>query len=57
MAANEGLETLLLEKTKYMDGTTAISGDMVCVPNNAKIAAAGLPDSGADAQAHDLVSL
>ncbi len=53
VAANEGLETmLLLEKAEYVDGTTAISGGMVCVPNNAKMAAAGLPDSGADAQAY-----
>ncbi len=45
VAANEGLQTLLLEKTEYVGGTTAISGGMVWVPNNAKMAGAGLPDS------------
>ena len=50
VAANEGLRTLLLEKTEYVGGTTAVSGGMVWVPNNAKMAAAGLPDSLGAAQ-------
>lgn len=33
VAAVEGLDTLLLEKTRYVGGTTAISGGMVWTPN------------------------
>jgi len=33
VAAAEGLDTLLLEKTRYLGGTTAISGGMVWTPN------------------------
>ena len=50
VAANEGLDTLLLEKTEYVGGTTAVSGGMVWVPNNAKMAGAGLPDALEEAQ-------
>ncbi len=34
VAASEGLEALLLEKTGYVGGTTAYSGGMVWAPNN-----------------------
>jgi hypothetical protein len=33
VAAAEGMKTLLLEKTEYVGGTTAISGGMVWAPN------------------------
>ncbi len=52
VAANEGLKTLLIEKTEYVGGTTAISGGMVWVPNNGKMAAAGLPDTTEAARAY-----
>ena len=52
VAANEGLKTLVIEKTEYVGGTTALSGGMVWVPNNAKMAAAGLADSPEDAQTY-----
>ena len=52
VAANEGLKTLLLETTEYVGGTTAISGGMVWVPNNAKMAAAGLADTAEAARAY-----
>lgn len=52
VAANEGLKTLVVEKTGYVGGTTAISGGMVWVPNNAKMAASENPDSAENAQAY-----
>ena len=45
VAAGEGLEVLLVEKTPLLGGTTAISGGMVWAPGNAAAAAAGLEDS------------
>lgn len=45
VAATEGLRVLLVEKTTWVGGTTAISGGMVWMPANAKMAAIGLPDS------------
>src|SRR5829696_1093128 len=45
VAAAEGLRVLLLEKSSKVGGTTAISGGMVWIPANAKMAAAGLADS------------
>ncbi|HET8995040.1 MAG TPA: FAD-dependent oxidoreductase, partial [Acetobacteraceae bacterium] len=44
-AAARGLSVLLLEKTAQVGGTTSVSGGMVWVPNNAKAAAVGRPDS------------
>jgi succinate dehydrogenase/fumarate reductase flavoprotein subunit len=52
VAANEGLNTLVLEKTTYVGGTTSVSGGMVWAPNNAKMAACGLSDSMEDAQTY-----
>ena len=45
VAAADGLRVLLLEKSEKVGGTTAISGGMVWIPANAKMAAAGLADS------------
>jgi len=45
VAAAEGLRTLLLEKSPLVGGTTAVSGGMVWIPANAKMAAAGIADS------------
>lgn len=45
VAAAEGLKVLLVEKSDRIGGTTAISGGMVWVPNNAKMKAMGVPDS------------
>ncbi len=41
----EGLEPLILEKTEYYGGTTAISGGGVWIPNNHLMAEAGMEDS------------
>lgn len=45
VAAAEGLNTLLLEKSLQVGGTTAVSGGMVWLPANPKMAAAGIEDS------------
>jgi hypothetical protein len=45
VAAAEGLSTLLLEKSPLVGGTTAVSGGMVWIPANPKMAAAGVDDS------------
>lgn len=45
VAAAEGLSVLLLEKTGQVGGTTALSGGMVWLPANAKMAEAGIPDT------------
>ena len=45
VAAAEGLATLLLEKSPLVGGTTAVSGGMVWIPANPKMAGAGIPDS------------
>ena len=41
----EGMETLIIEKTEYFGGSTALSGGFVWVPDNYVMAEAGLPDS------------
>ena len=51
-AATEGLKTLVIEKTAYVGGTTAISGGMVWAPNNLKMASAGRDDSPEAAKAY-----
>jgi len=51
-AAARGLRVLLLEKTAWVGGTAAISGGMVWVPGNSKMAPAGLADSDAAARAY-----
>lgn len=45
VAAKQGLATLLIEKSSYVGGTTAISGGMVWVPDNHLMRAAGIQDS------------
>jgi succinate dehydrogenase/fumarate reductase flavoprotein subunit len=45
VAAASGLDVLVLEKTGFVGGTTAVSGGMVWVPGNSKAAAIGQPDS------------
>lgn len=51
-AAARGLRVLLLEKTDRVGGTAAISGGMVWIPANSKLAPAGLGDSEAAARAY-----
>jgi succinate dehydrogenase/fumarate reductase flavoprotein subunit len=55
VAAAEGLNVLVIEKTEFVGGTTAWSGGMVWIPVNGKMTQAGLPDSPSDA-AHYLAS-
>jgi succinate dehydrogenase/fumarate reductase flavoprotein subunit len=50
VAAAEGLKTLLVEKSPLVGGTTAVSGGMVWIPANPKMAAAGIEDSVANAR-------
>jgi succinate dehydrogenase/fumarate reductase flavoprotein subunit len=45
VAASEGQAVLLLESAKSIGGTTAISGGMVWIPANHKMASVGLEDS------------
>lgn len=45
VAAAEGLKVLLVEKSTWLGGTTAISGGMVWVPGNPLAASIGKPDS------------
>ncbi len=52
VAAAEHLRVLLLEKAPVVGGTTAISGGMVWIPNNPKMAAVGRSDSRADAETY-----
>jgi len=41
----EGLDSLILEKTEYYGGSTAISGGGIWIPNNHLMAEAGIEDS------------
>ncbi|HWK43511.1 MAG TPA: FAD-dependent oxidoreductase [Stellaceae bacterium] len=50
LAGASGLDVLLVEKSSQVGGTAAISGGMVWVPANRKMAAAGLADSPAAAR-------
>jgi succinate dehydrogenase/fumarate reductase flavoprotein subunit len=50
VAAAEGLRVLLIEKSAHVGGTTAVSGGMVWIPANAKMAAAGIADSPEQAE-------
>ena len=45
VAAGEGLDVLVVEKTKYYGGTTAKSGGVAWVPNNPLMKRRGIPDS------------
>jgi 3-oxosteroid 1-dehydrogenase len=48
-AADAGLQTLVLEKADVVGGSTAMSGGVLWLPDNAVSRAAGVPDSRADA--------
>jgi succinate dehydrogenase/fumarate reductase flavoprotein subunit len=52
VAAVEGLRVLLLEKAPMVGGTTAISGGMIWIPDNAKMKAVGRSDGRANADAY-----
>ena len=52
VAAAEGLDTLLVEKSGFVGGTTAVSGGMVWIPANPKMRAAGIEDSLDSARAY-----
>lgn len=49
VAAAEGLRVLVVEKTTFVGGTTALSDGMVWIPANPKMKEAGLSDSVTDA--------
>jgi succinate dehydrogenase/fumarate reductase flavoprotein subunit len=49
VAAAEGLRVLVLESSAHIGGTTAVSGGMVWIPANLKMAEAGLSDSAEQA--------
>ena len=52
VAAKEGLETLVLEKTDAVGGTTAFAGGMVWAPNNRKKGEVGSTDTLEAAQTY-----
>lgn len=52
VAASKGLSVLLIEKSAFVGGTTAISGGMVWIPANSKMASVGLIDSVGDARTY-----
>ena len=52
VAANEGLETIVLEKTDVVGGTTAYAGGMVWAPNNPKKHEVGSTDTLEAAQTY-----
>ncbi|MDA0339335.1 MAG: FAD-binding protein, partial [Proteobacteria bacterium] len=49
VAATEGLETLIIEKSDFYGGTTALSGGVAWVPNNPLMKAEGIEDTPEDA--------
>jgi succinate dehydrogenase/fumarate reductase flavoprotein subunit len=51
-AALKGAKVLVLEKTQFLGGTTAISGGGIWIPGNHLAAAAGLPDPPGAARAY-----
>jgi len=52
LAADGGATVTVLEKAAMVGGTTAVSGGVMWIPNNAHMAKAGIPDSRADALAY-----
>ncbi len=44
-AAEDGLQAIVLEKQRYIGGSTAMSGGVIWMPNNPLMRAAGSPDS------------
>jgi succinate dehydrogenase/fumarate reductase flavoprotein subunit len=49
VAAAEGLSVIVVEKSQFVGGTTAVSGGMVWIPANSKMAQAGIPDTNEEA--------
>ena len=49
VAAAEGLSVIVIEKSQFVGGTTAVSGGMVWIPANSKMAQAGIPDTNEEA--------
>ncbi|WP_173204789.1 FAD-dependent oxidoreductase [Sphingopyxis sp. BSNA05] len=49
VGAVEGLKVLVIEKTEFYGGTTALSGGVAWIPNNPLMKAAGIPDTPDDA--------
>src|SRR5215472_967307 len=45
VTAAEGLRVVLIEKSPFVGGTTAVSGGMVWIPANAKAKQAGMADT------------
>lgn len=52
VAKLQGVESILLEKTGYFGGSTALSGGYVWVPNNYVMQQEAIPDSTADAETY-----
>src|SRR3974390_1388731 len=50
VAAAEGLSVIVIEKSQFVGGTTAVSGGMVWIPANSKMAQAGIPDTNEGAR-------
>ena len=50
VAAAEGLSVILIEKSQFVGGTTAVSGGMVWIPANSKMAQAGMSDTNEQAR-------
>jgi succinate dehydrogenase/fumarate reductase flavoprotein subunit len=50
VAAAEGLSVILIEKSQFVGGTTAVSGGMVWIPANSKMAQAGMSDTNEHAR-------
>ncbi len=51
-SAKQGLETILCEKSDQLGGTTATSGGIIWIPNNAQARAAGYGDSREKAKSY-----
>lgn len=52
VAASQGLDVIVVEKTEYVGGNTSFSGGMVYIPNNDKMSSVGLEDSRQDAMTY-----
>ncbi|MBO0730590.1 MAG: FAD-dependent oxidoreductase, partial [Acidimicrobiaceae bacterium] len=52
VARSRGLDALVLEKTEFVGGSTAMSGGGVWIPNNPVMLASGVRDSEEDALAY-----
>lgn len=52
VAHDQGLRTLVVEKSQYYGGTSALSGGVIWIPNNHLMADTGIDDSEDDALAY-----